>query len=105
MPFNEKLFNKNIRFISDLYNGKGTPLTQKEVEDIIRQNIMFTVYIGIWKAIPKNWKEYLLNMKKEYDTTRPINIEWITKDKKGTENIRKALHMGQITEIPKGQEK
>ena len=43
---------------------------------------MFTVYIGIWKAIPKTWKDHLSNLTKGYDTNRPINIEWITKDKK-----------------------
>ena len=105
IPFNETLYHKNIRYIQDLCNNEGTPYSKIALGGTIGKTIMFSVYAGIWKAIPRIWKECLQNLTKSYNKTRPVNIEWITKVKKGTGNIRKVLHMGVMKEIPKDQQK
>ena len=78
---------------------------KEQLEAQIGIDIMFTSYIGLWKAIPKEWKRELNGIPKFFNITRPQCISLLTKDKKGTRSIREMFHKGEGLEIPKGQQK
>ena len=89
IPFNNTLFKNNIIYLKDMFDFQGNPLTQLELEQQIGCRIMFTSYFSIWKAVPRHWKNTILNIPKSYNVFRPLAVEWLTKDKRGTRNIRK----------------
>ena len=53
IPFNAKLYTKNILFIQDIINHEGEILSKQELEIRLGETIMLTTYFGIRKAIPK----------------------------------------------------
>ena len=59
--------------------------------------------MGIWQAIPRIWKNEMQNMPKTYEATRPVSVQWLMKDKKGTKNIREVFHQQVPLNLPKGQ--
>ena len=61
---------------------------------------MFTTYCGLWRALPRNWKQNLRNQRKNSEVFRPISIEWLTKDRKGTLNIRKVWEPNEEPKLP-----
>ena len=105
MPMNMDLFNSKIIFIKDLFDEHGLPRTQNSLEQSIGKNLMFLTYHAIWRAIPKEWKDHMLLATKDTDLHLPPIYNWLTKDKKGTKNIRKIWTLGKHETIPKGQEK
>ena len=89
IPFNITLFKNNIIYLKDMFDFDGNPLTQISLEQQIGCRIMFTTYFSIWKAVPRHWKNTMVNNPKSYNVFRPLAVEWLTKDKRGTKNIRK----------------
>ena len=67
------------------------------------ETIMFTSYMGIWQAIPRIWKNEMSHMPKTYDANRPVSVQWLMKDKKGTKNIREVFHRQIPLNLSKGQ--
>ena len=61
---------------------------------------MFTNYWGLWSAIPKNWKETFKNPNKTQTAFRPPTIEWPTRDRKGTANVRKIWDLDEEPDLP-----
>ena len=105
MPMNMDMLKNNIIFIKDLFDENGLPKTHHSLEQSIGKNLMFLTYHAIWRAIPKNWKDHMLLSTKNTDLQLPPIYNWLTKDKKGTKNIRKIWSLGKQETIPKGQEK
>ena len=103
VPFDNILFSNNIIYIKDLYDIDGTPLSREALERNTGKKIMFTSYIGIWQAIPRIWKNEMHNTPKTYEATRPVSVQWLMKDKKGTKNIREVFHQQTPLNLPKGQ--
>ena len=93
IPFNSTMFNKNLIFLPDLFTGEGTMLSQKALEERIGSKIPFTLSFGLRKAIPNEWREYMLSYQKTQNMERPTIIDWLTKDKKGGQNLRKIWHI------------
>ena len=93
IPFNSTMFNKNVIFVPDLFAADGTIISQKILEDRIGSKIPFTLYFGLRKAIPKEWRENIQNYQKTQNMERPTIIDWLTKDKKGGQNLRKIWHL------------
>ena len=91
IPFNRALFQSNIIHVQDLYTQQGQKLTKEQLEQKSGKNIMLTTYFALWKALPRNWKIELENTVKKIGVQRPLPIEWLTKDKQGTSNIRKVF--------------
>ena len=91
IPFNKALFTSNIIHVHDLYTQQGQKLSKEQLEFKTGKNIMLTTYFELWKALPRNWKIELQNKVKMIGVRRPFPIEWLTKDKKGTSNIRKVF--------------
>ena len=100
IPFNFTLFKANLIYLQDLYNDQGEPLSKVEIENLTGKNIMFTTFLGIWNAIPKIWKDQIRNIKKYQMAFRPQTIEWLTRDKKGTINIRKIWDLDEEPVLP-----
>ena len=100
IPFNNTLFKSNFIFVNDLFNGLGIPLSIQEIKDRIGKNLMFTTYCRLWRALPKTWKQTLRNQRKNNEVFRPITIEWLTKDRKGTKNIRKVWEPNEEPILP-----
>ena len=105
IPFNSTMFSKNICYLSDLFSEKGNILSQKMIEDQKGIKIPFTVYFGIRRSIPREWKNYMMNYEKTFNLEMPKNLEWLTKDKKGGQNLRKIWQMNRNKDIPIGQSK
>ena len=89
LPTNNKLLKQNIVYIRDLYNNEGFPLTQNELEIKTGTRMFFIHYQAIRRAIPNEWNQYMLNFRRDYNLTKPSNIDWLTKDKKGGTSLRK----------------
>ena len=85
------MFNKNVIFVPDLFAVDGTMLSQKTLEDRIGSKVPFTLYFGLRKAIPKEWKENIQNYQKTQNMERPTIIDWLTKDKKGGQRQTKKV--------------
>ena len=93
VPFNSTMFNNNMIFLPDFFNEDGTMISQKNLEDRIGVKIPFTQYFGLRKAIPKEWREFMRHYQKTQNMERPTIIDWLTKDKKGGQNLRKVWHI------------
>ena len=100
IPFNNSLFKAHIIYAKDLYNHNGIPLTKPELELQTGKNIMFTTYFALWKALPGQWKNSLNGIPNTQEVYRPKQIEWLCKDKKGTQNIRKIWEPDVPPELP-----
>ena len=98
LPFNQFLFNANVRYLEDLYI-KQQRCTIKDLEEKIHRKIPFTSYMAIWKSIPKNLLDYMDNRVLDMNLRYPIAIEWVNKDKKGTKYIRKILKKGVLPQL------
>ena len=105
IPFNSTMFNKNVIFVPDLFAADGTIISQKILEDRIGSKIPFTLYFGLRKAIPKEWRENIQNYQKTQNMERPTIIDWLTKDKKGGQNLRKIWHLNDKESTTIGQVK
>ena len=97
------MFNKNVIFVPDLFAADGTIISQKILEDRIGSKIPFTLYFGLRKAIPKEWRENIQNYQKTQNMERPTIIDWLTKDKKGGQNLRKIWHLNDKESTTVGQ--
>ena len=93
VPFSSTMFNNNVIVLPDLFTGDGTMLSQKALEGHIGSKIPFTLYFGLRKAIQNEWREYMQNYQKSQNMERPTIIEWLTKDKKRGQNLRKIWHL------------
>ena len=102
IPFNSKLFNNNIRYLRDLYNGDGTRLTKIDLELKIGRRMTFLEHLSLWQGIPGYMKEEIQLKPVTYDLLLPISIQWLTKDKKGTRNLRHVFKQ-ENRAVPKGQ--
>ena len=100
IPYNNTLYNANMIYVNDLYNEQGIPLSIQEIEGRTGKNLMFTTYCGLWRALPRNWKQHLRNQTKNNEVFRPISIEWLTKDRRGTVNIRKVWEPEDEPQLP-----
>ena len=99
LPTNNKLLKQNITYIGDLYNNEGHPFSQNEIELKTGTNMFFIHYQAIRRSIPNEWDRYMLTFRRDYNLTKPINIEWLIKDKKGASNLRKIWHLS-AREVP-----
>ena len=104
IPFNKNLYDANIIYIKDLYNDNGIPLTKAQLEEKTGKTVMITTFFAIWKSIPNNQKRLYQGITKCQTVFRPTNIEWLTKEKKGTSGIRKVWSETEEIEI-KGKDK
>ena len=100
IPFNNTLYKANIIYAKDLYNHDGAPLSKLDMEAQIGKSIMLTTYFSLWKALPGQVKIELNGTAKTQEVFRPIQIEWLCKDKKGTQSIRKIWESNIPPEIP-----
>ena len=71
IPFHNTLFKSNFIFVNDLFNELGIPLSLQEIKDRTGKNLMFTTYCGLWRALPKTWKQTLRNQRKNNEVFRP----------------------------------
>ena len=77
----------------DFFKEDGTIISQKNLEERLGVKIPFTQYFGLRKAIPKEWREFMRIYQKTQNMERPTVIDWLTKDKKGGQNLRKVWHI------------
>ena len=105
IPFNKALYSSNIIFLKDLYNHDGNPKTKEHLERIVGGNIMLTTYHALWKSQPKNWKDTLKLPNADFNLYLPPVVNWLTKDNKGTKNIRKVWSFGKHELLPNGPQK
>ena len=105
IPFNKALYSSNIIFLKDLYNHEGNPKTKEHLERIVGGNIMLTTYHALWKSQPKNWKDTLKLPNADFNLYLPPVVNWLTKDNKGTKNIRKVWSFGKHELLPNGPKK
>ena len=105
IPFNSAMFSKNIYYMQDIFSQDGNMLSQTMIEEQKGIKIPFTVYFGLKKAVPKDWKNYMSNYQKPLNLEMPTNLEWLTKDKKGGQNLRKIWQKNRNKDIPIGQSK
>ena len=88
LQFNTKIYNGNIRYVSDLYNYDGTMLSQQDIETIIGTEITLIEYHALYKSIPGYIKDEFRNKLKSVNMSFPIEIHYLTKDNKGTRYLR-----------------
>ena len=98
LPFNQQLFNANIRYLEDLYKSHQR-YSLKDFENKTQRKVPFTQYMAIWKCIPNNLLNYMDNRPLNMNLKYPIAIEWINRDKKGTKHIRKIFRMGKLPKL------
>ena len=105
LPINNNLLRQKIIYIRDLYNNEGIPLTQIELELKTGIKMFFTHYQAIRRSIPQEWNQYMLNFRQDYNLSKPINIEWLTKDKKGGTSLRKIWQLSANETPPISQQR
>ena len=93
LPFNITLYNVNLRYLKDFYIGNER-ITQEEIEYFTDKKLPFTDYMAIWKSIPKDLKDNMENSNYTQNVMFPITIDWLTRDKKGTKNLRQIFKIG-----------
>ena len=89
IPFNESLYKSNIIFVCNIFSPLGVLLNKQELEIKTGRPIMLTTFFSLCKAIPRNWKISMERKPVSYNVYIPPPILWLTRDKKGTQNIRK----------------
>ena len=102
--FNTRVFDGNIRYVSDLYDNRGIKLSQRDIEVRIDANITFIEYHALYNSIPGYIKDEFRNKIKTDNITYPTEIHYLTKDKKGTRNLREIFNKC-VNDIPIGQSK
>ena len=102
--FNINICNGNIRYVSDLYDCKGVKLSQQDIEVRVGAKITFIEYHALYKSIPGYMKDEFRNKTKTDNITYPIEIHYLTKDKKGTRYLREMFNKC-VNDIPIGQAK
>ena len=105
IPFNPIWYRKGIRYVSDMYDENGTPLTQELLGNQLGIRIQFTHFYAFWSRIPGEYSTILTGKQKSFNLQKPPNIEWITKDKKGGVNIRKIWEISNKEYIPIGRQR
>ena len=100
IPFNKDLFKANVIYVKDLFNHTGTPLNKNDLEMLTGKNIMLTTYFALWKSLPQDWRQYTIHKAQIIGAIRPFPIEWLTKDKKGTRNIRNVWKLNEQPILP-----
>ena len=88
-----------------MYKLNGNILTLEELETILQKRMCFVQYHAFHTALPKEWNTYMNLTKKNYNIKRPLQIEWLTKDKKGGQNIRRIWSFENRTTPPICQER
>ena len=81
VPFNVKIYNGNIRYVTDLYKNGNERLSQEEMEARIGTQITFIAYHALYTSIPKYIRNDLLNQSYNYNlyiplTTKYYSIHW-----------------------------
>ena len=66
---------------------------------------MFTTYHAIWRAMPREWKEYMRELENSFNLTIPPVMSLLIRDTKGTKTLRRIWSLNQNSIIPIGQEK
>ena len=99
MPFNNNLYMSNVINVKHLFSQEGTRLSKEQLEAKTGKNIMLTTYFALWKALPKHWINELTNKTKLIWVQRPFTIQWLTKDEKGTRNIRKVWRLNEEPDV------
>ena len=102
IQFNTKLYNGNIRYVSDLYECNGSKLSQQNIETKVGAKITFIEYHALYKGIPSYMKDEFRDKTKSNDMTYPSKIYYLTKDKKGTRYLREIFNKC-VEGIPIGQ--
>ena len=104
LQFNIKIYNGNIRYISDLYNCDWIRLSQQDIEIKVGTKITFIEYHALYKSIPGYIKDEFRNKSKSDNMSCPIEIHYLTKDKKGTRYLREIFTKNEDG-VPIGQVK
>ena len=97
--FNSKIYNGNIRYVSDLYRSDGVKLSQEDIEMKVGTQISFIEYYALYMSIAGYMKEEFHNKTKVANMTYPIEIQCLTKDKKCSRNLREIFNKG-VKDIP-----
>ena len=105
IPFNPIWYRKGLRYVSEMYDENGTPLTQELLGNQLGIRIQFTHFYAFWSRIPGEYSTILTGKQKSFNLQKPPNIEWITKDKKGGVNIRKIWEISNTEYIPIGRQR
>ena len=105
IPFNDSLYRNNITLIRDIVSHNGTIMTKNELEMKLGESVMLTTIFSLTKSIPKTWKIAIQNTPISYNVYRPPSIDWLTKDSRGTQNIRKIWQLNKTHKPPPGQSK
>ena len=93
IPFNESLYKNNILFVRDIFSPHGHLLTKQDLEIKSGRPIMLTTFFSLYKAIPRNWITSMETKPIVYNVYIPPPILWLTKEKKGTQCIRKVWQL------------
>ena len=88
IQFNINICNGNIRYVSDLYDCKGVKLSQQDIAVRVGAKITFIEYHALYKSIPGYMKDEFRYKTKTDNITYPIEIHYLTKDKKGTRYLK-----------------
>ena len=105
IEFNHILFKNNLIFIKDLFDAQDNPKTKLSLENSKGRNIMFTTYHAIWRAMPREWEEYMREIENSFNLTIPPVMSLLIRDTKGTKTLRRIWSLNQNSIIPIGQEK
>ena len=77
IPFNTKICNGNIRYVTDLFKNGNEKLTQEEIEGRIGTKITFIEYHALYTSIPKYIRNDLREIFLKSSTTIPIGqVKW-----------------------------
>ena len=105
LPFNDFLYRNNIILIQDIVSQNGSIMSKNELELKLGKSIMLTTFFSIGKSIPRIWKTMIQEIPISYNVHRPPSIDWLTKDSRCTQHIRKIWQLNKIKKPPPGQVK
>ena len=60
----KKLYEKNVLYVSDLFNANNKFMSYNELKEKYKTNINYLHYMGLIQAIPKRYKKNVLETKK-----------------------------------------
>ena len=67
--------------------------------------IIFLVYCAIWKAVPRIWKDQLVNISRSNNLEDTPILSFLKMSEKDTSRIRRIWHIENGDTIPIGQQK
>ena len=93
LPFNPTWYKGGIHHLKDMYKEDGNLLEKHELERLLQTGVYFTQYYAFRYSLPREWANEMTNYRKKILLEKPPQIEWLTKDKKGGQNIRKIWNL------------